>query len=98
MTKTNQTIHWDDTEGKMIVQETHDFTPILEKAKTLKSLGQNSFGNDNKLVGVIPAKMFAIWAKKWGVDMADSKAMEDVVARELMDRDNSQFRVWDGKF
>jgi hypothetical protein len=98
MTKIKEQIHWDDSEGKVIVQETHDFTPILEKAKTLKSLGQNAFGNDNKLVGVVPAKMFAIWAKKWGVNMADSKAMEEVVARELMDRDNSQFRVWGGTF
>ena len=98
MTQTKQTIHWDDMAGKMIVQETHDFTPIVEKAKTLKSLGLDSFGNDNKLVGVVPAKMFAIWAKKWGVSMNNSKAMEEVVARELMDRDNSHLRVWDGKF
>ena len=98
MTKTKQTIHWDDMSSKMIVQETHDFTPIVEKAKSLKSLGLDNFGNDNKLVGVVPAKMFAMWAKKWGVSMSDHKAMEDVVARELMDPDNSQLRVWGGTF
>ena len=94
MTKTHETVIWDDMAGKMIVKETHDFTPVVERAKTLKS----DFGSDNKLVGVVPAKMFAIWAKKWGVNMADSKAMEEVVARELMDPDNSQLRVWDGTF
>lgn len=98
MTKIKETTHWDDMAGTMIVQETHDFTPVLEKAKALKSHGLNAFGNDNKLVGVVPAKMFEIWAKKWGVSMADSKAMEAVVARELMDSDNAHLRVWDGKF
>jgi hypothetical protein len=98
MTKTNETVIWDDIAGKMIVKETHDFTSTVERAKNLKSLGRNDFGSDNKLVGVVPAKMFAIWAKKWGVNMADSKAMEEVVARELMSPDNSQLRVWDGTF
>jgi hypothetical protein len=32
------------------------------------------------------------------VSMSDSKAMEEVVARELMSPDNSQLRVWDGTF
>jgi hypothetical protein len=98
MTKTKETILWDDMAGKMIVQETHDFTPVVERAKTLKNHGRDNFGSDNKLVGVVPAKMFAMWAKKWGVNMSDSKAMEDVIAKELMDPDNSQFRVWEGRF
>jgi|TARA_B110000238_G_C15952101_1_gene363644 hypothetical protein len=98
MTKISEKILWDDMAGKMTVQETHDFTPALEKAKTLKSLGLNNFGNDNKLVGVVPAKMFQMWAKKWGVSMSDSKAMEEVVAKEMMDPDNSQLRVWEGTF
>mgnify|MGYP003646428308 FL=1 len=98
MTKLHEKIHWDDMAGKMIVQETHDFTPIVEKAKALKSAGLNDFGNDNKLVGVIPAKMFEIWAKKWGVKFSDTKAMQEVVAKELMDPDNAQFRVWEGTF
>jgi hypothetical protein len=98
MTKTKETILWDDMAGKMIVQETHNFTPVVERAKTLKSHGRDNFGSDNKLVGVVPAKMFAMWAKKWGVNMSDSKAMEDVIAKELMDPDNSQFRVWEGRF
>ena len=96
MTKTKETIHWDGS--KMIVQETHDFTPVLEKAKSLKSAGLDNFGNDNKLIGVVPAKMLEIWAKKWGVKFSDHEAMEAVIAKELMDPDNSYLRVWDGKF
>jgi hypothetical protein len=98
MTKTNETVIWDDIAGKMIVKETHDFTSTVEQAKTLKSLGRDNLGSDNKLVGVVPAKMFQMWAKKWGVSMSDSKAMEEVVARELMSPDNSQLRVWEGTF
>ena len=98
MTKIKETIRWDDTAGTMIVQETHDFNPTMELAKSLKSTGQNDFGSDNKLVGIVPAKMFEMWAKKWGVKLTDHKAMQDVVAREMMDPDNAHLRVWDGKF
>tara|TARA_R110000744_G_scaffold192233_1_gene311359 strand:- start:26 stop:322 length:297 start_codon:yes stop_codon:yes gene_type:complete len=98
MTKISEKIHWDDMAGTMIVQETHDFTPIVKKAKALKSVGLNDFGNDNKLVGLIPAKMFEIWAKKWGVKYSDTDAMQEVVAKELMDPDNAHLRVWEGTF
>jgi len=69
----------------------------MEKAKALKSAGIDG-GGDNKIVGLIPMKMFYEWAKKWGVDHKDGPAMEEVVAREMMDSDNAHLRVWGGKF
>lgn len=96
MTKIKEQIHWD--EGKMVVQETHDFTPVMETAKSLKSAGVDGLGRDNKLVGLVPMKMWHEWAKKHGVKPSDTAAMKDVVARELMDRDNAHLRVWEGTF
>lgn len=86
-----------EDDGKIIVQQTHDFTPVLEKAKALKSAGADSFG-ESKLVGLIPMKVWAEWAKKWGVNPNDTAAMREVVAREMNNSDNAHLRVWDGRY
>lgn len=96
MAKIGEKVHWDG--NKMIVQETHDWTPVLERAKALRSAGRDGLGSENKRVGLVPMKLWHEWAKKWGVSPSDTKAMEEVVARELMDSDNAQFRVWEGRF
>ena len=84
-------------DGKIHVVETHDFNPVLDKAAQLRSAGLEDMG-ESKLVGLVPMALWTAWARKWGVSPQDSKAMKEVVARELMDRDNAQFRVWDGRF
>ncbi len=86
-----------EDDGKIIVQQTHDFTPVLEKAKALKSAGADSFG-ESKLVGLIPMKVWAEWAKKWGVNPNDTAAMREVVAREMNNSDNAHLRVWEGRY
>ena len=86
-----------EDDGKIIVQQTHDFTPVLEKAKALKSAGADSFG-ESKLVGLIPMKVWAEWAKKWGVNPNDTDAMREVVAREMNNSDNAHLRVWEGRY
>lgn len=93
--KINETIKIED--NKVIVQQTHDWNPVLEKAKALKDAGLESAG-ESKLVGLVPMKMWAEWAKKWGVNPNDTTAMREVVARELNDSDNSHLRVWEGKY
>ena len=93
--KISETIKIED--DKVIVQQTHDWNPVLEKAKALKDAGLESAG-ESKLVGLVPMKMWAEWAKKWGVDPNDTTAMREVVARELNDSDNSHLRVWEGKY
>lgn len=93
--KINETIKFED--DKLIVQQTHDWNPVLEKAKALKDAGLESAG-ESKLVGLVPMKMWAEWAKKWGVNPNDTTAMREVVARELNDSDNSHLRVWEGKY
>ena len=98
MTKLNETMHLDEMTGQIVVKQQHDFHAVAEKAKALKSAGAENFGNDSKLVGVVPIKMWYEWAKKHGVKHTDNEAMKEVLKKELLDRDNAQFRVWGGTF
>jgi hypothetical protein len=43
-------------------------------------------------------KVWAEWAKKWGVNPNDTAAMREVVAREMNSSDNAHLRVWEGKY
>ena len=98
MTKISEKLIWDESEQKMVVQETHNFQAVAEKAKALKSAGAGDLGSDNRLVGLVPMKMWHEWAKKWGVKPGDTQAMKEVLKKELLNSDNSQFRVWDGTY
>lgn len=86
-----------EEDGKIIVQQKHDFNPVLERAKALKSAGAGHLG-ESKLVGLIPMKLWAEWAKKWGVNANDTAAMRDVVAREMNSSENAHLRVWEGRY
>lgn len=97
MTKLNETMHLDEMTGQLVMKEQHNFHAVAEKAKSLKSAGLDTLG-ESKLVGVIPMKMWHEWAKKHGVKVSDTEAMKEVVHKEMMNPDNSQFRVWDGKY
>lgn len=97
MTKISETIHYDESDDRIIVQQKHDFTPVMEQAKALKSAGLDGMG-ESKLVGLVPMKMWHEWAKKWGVSPSDTKAMREVVARELNSSDNAHLRVWEGRY
>ena len=86
-----------EEDGKIIVHQKHDFSPVLERAKALKSAVAGHLG-ESKLVGLIPMKLWAEWAKKWGVNANDAAAMRDVVAREMNNSDNAHLRVWEGRY
>ena len=96
MAKIAERIILDDSENKLIVKSTYDYTSALETASQLRSAGAENLG-ESKLIGVIPAEIIYQWAKKWGVRYDDAGAMEEVMLRELMDSDNFKFRVWEGQ-
>jgi len=96
MSKISEKIHITD-DDKIVIEQTHDYTPVLKRTAQLRSMGHTGMG-ENKLVGMIPMKVWAEWGKKWGVNAGDNDAMREVVARELADPDNAAFRVWEGKF
>ena len=83
--------------GHLLIQQKHDFNPVLDKAKALRSSGLVG-DREKKLVGMVPMAQWRMWARKWGVNPSDNEAMKDVVARELSDSDNAGYRVWEGKF
>jgi len=87
---------WTEQDGKLLIQETHDFNPTLRRAGQLRSAGMVG-DSEKKLVGLIPMKMWAEWAKEAGIK-TDDPAMSDVVARKLADSDNAHLRVWQGRF
>ena len=95
MSKIRETFHEDGE--KLVIKQTHDFNPVLNKASQLRSMGKTDFG-DSKLVGLVPMKLWHEWAKKWGVNANDSNAMREVIAREMNNADNAQFRVWEGRY
>ena len=84
-------------EYKEIIKAIGEIKSLNKKTAQMRSDGATDFG-ESKLVGVIPMKMWAEWAKKWGVKPSDTNGMKEVVARELADPDNAAFRVWGGKF
>ena len=81
----------------LVIKQTHDFTPVLDRAKSLRGDGLTAFG-ESKLVGLIPLKLWAEWAKKWGVSPSDRAAMREVVTKEMNNADNAHLRVWKGKY
>ena len=83
-------------DGKLIVQETHDWNPVLEKAAALRSSGAGVSG-ENRLVGLIDMKMWTEWAKEAGIPPSDP-AMKDVVKRKMLDGDFAKLRVWEGTY
>lgn len=78
----------------LIIQETHDYTPILDYTQNLRSNGLENFG-ESKLVANIPMHLWGEWAREAGVK-ANDPAMSEVLTRKLMDPDFAQFRVWGG--
>ena len=85
-----------EQDGKLIVQQTHDFSPVLEAAQTLRQAGKTDMG-ESKLVGLVPMKMWAMWAKEAGLRL-DDPAMADVVKRKMLDSDFGGLRVWEGRY
>ena len=82
-------------DGKLIVKQAHDWTAIAERSKAMQLAGMGQTG-ENRLVANIPMKLWAEWAKKHGVRVDDHAAMREVLHKDLMNPDNSQFRVWNG--
>ncbi len=84
-----------EQDGRLIVKQTHDWTPVAELSKKMQAAEAWTMG-ESKLLANIPLKMWAEWAKKHGVRADDHGAMKEVVHKELMNPDNAHFRVWNG--
>lgn len=85
-----------EQDGKVIVQQTHDFQPILDRAAALRSGEKTDFG-ESRRIGLVPMKLWAQWAKEAGISPGDP-AMREVIDRKMMDGDFSALRVWEGTY
>lgn len=85
-----------EQDGKLIIKQTHDWNPTLETTKALRSDGRTDFG-ESKLVGLIPMKLWAEWAKEAGLRPNDP-AMKEVIKRKMLDPDFGGLRVWEGRY
>ena len=88
---------WFVQDGQIVQQQTHDYTPVLDRNKALRSAGRVGLGKESYLAANIPMKQWHEWAKKHGVSPSDNHAMREVVIKELNDSNNAHFRVWEGR-
>lgn len=86
---------WFEQDGKLIQQKTVDYSDTLEKVKQARDL--ETFGSENKLVGMVPLELWNEWAKEAGIKLNDP-AMSDVIARKLNDPNYAYLRVWRGQY
>lgn len=85
-----------EQDGKLVIQQTHDWSPVLNKAQSLRSSGAGVSG-ESRLVGLIDMKMWVEWAKEAGIKPSDP-AMKEVVKRKMLDPDFAKLRVWEGSY
>lgn len=95
--KLAETITTDESEGLVLLKQTHDLQPVLDEAKLLRDAGKERMG-DSRLVGVIDPHQWECWAREAGIRLDDHEAMKDVVRRKLMSGEFSRLRVWNGRF
>lgn len=85
-----------EQDGKLVIQQTHNFQPVIDLASRLRSEGLGVQG-ENKVIGVIPAKLSAIFAKEAGVKYGSPEHME-VMHKKLLSGELSKLRVWEGSY
>lgn len=79
---------------RLIVQRTHMID--VDRAARLREAPQQPL-SDSWHVGSIPVPVVAMWLKEAGVKWDDTKAVEEVLNRKLMDGDFAKFRVKEGR-
>ncbi len=90
--------HWED-DGKLIIEETHDFNPILDSAEVLpdqRDLGGPQIA-DGKHVARLPMKLVAEKARERGVAWNDHEGMQKVVQEMIQSNEYAHFRIWGGR-
>jgi hypothetical protein len=84
-------------DGKLLIQQTHDLNPAMERAAMLRQSGAGVLG-EKRLVGTIPFALIETWAKEAGVDIQDREAVREIMHRKIMSGEFQKFRVWEGTY
>lgn len=85
-----------DDDGRLVIQQTHDASRTMHKARMLRDSGRTLM-SDSVCLGTVPGALVAVWAKEAGIAWNDTEALEDLVTRKLMDGEFAKFRVYEGK-
>ena len=84
------------TDGdKLLIQQTHDVAPAMERAAMLRQSGAGVLG-EKRLVGTIPFALIEAWAQEAGVAITDREAVREIMHRKIMSGEFQKFRVWEG--
>ena len=83
-------------DGKVIIHQQHDFQRTVEAATAARNAGLGDLG-ENKVVGRIPAKLAAIWAKEAGVAYGSEEHMS-IIEKKMLDGEFAKLRIWEGTF
>lgn len=86
-----------DDDGKLIIQETYDPTPYLERTAKLRSAGRMGF-SESRHVGTVPNFLLEQWLRDAGVSYTDTDAVNELLNRKLQSGEFSALRVWEGKY
>jgi hypothetical protein len=83
-------------DGKMIIAQTQDCTPIAERAKRLHNAGEHG-SSDMKHAATIPDVILEKYMNEHRVSYAELMSNPEHFRRICNDPDNKMFRIWPGK-
>ena len=93
-----------EDDGKLIIQKTHDFNPVLKQMEQIRSAGIKNMGDgpdnaENRFVGRIPLALIEQWCKEAGIKWDDTHARAEVVKRKILSGEFDKFRSdWKGSY
>lgn len=88
-----------DSEGRLIVQRSHDVEPLLDHLAELRAT-TNGKSKSGELyhVGDLDPVVVEDYIKQAGITFQDFITDDAHIKRILMNPDFSKFRVWQGRF
>lgn len=94
--KVGEKIHEED--GKLIIEKSHDFTPILKQMEQIRKQGVIGMDGDTtgkgdaRFIGRIPMALAEQWCKEAGVKWSDAGARGEVIKRKILSGEFDAFR------
>jgi hypothetical protein len=95
--KIKEQVHLDNKNDKIIIKNTYDNEPALQRVEQLNQAKVGLTG-ESRLVGSIPIHIIKMWCDEEGVKWSDTEARKDVMKKKILSGDFDKLRVWKGTF
>ena len=95
--KTSEQVHFDNKNGKIIIEKQFDNQGTLDRVDQLVK-GKHGITGENRLVGSIPMHVITQWCKDAGIRWDDIEARKEIVRKKILSGDFDKLRVWKGTF